>query len=48
MNGLIRASLRNPYAVIVAMFTILVMGGLALYALPVDILPIFSARPCRC
>ncbi|HEV3300249.1 MAG TPA: efflux RND transporter permease subunit, partial [Planctomycetaceae bacterium] len=43
MNGLIRASLRNPYAVIVAMFTILVMGGLALYALPVDILPIFRA-----
>jgi multidrug efflux pump subunit AcrB len=43
MNGLIRASLRNPYAVIVAMFTILVMGGLALYSLPVDILPIFRA-----
>jgi len=43
MNGLIRASLRNPYAVIVAMFTILVMGGLSLYALPIDILPIFRA-----
>jgi multidrug efflux pump subunit AcrB len=43
MNGLIRASLRNPYAVIVAMFTILVMGGLALYSLPIDILPIFRA-----
>jgi multidrug efflux pump subunit AcrB len=43
MNGLIRASLRNPYAVIVAMFTILVIGGLCLWSLPVDILPIFRA-----
>jgi multidrug efflux pump subunit AcrB len=43
MNGLIRASLRNPYAVIVAMLTILVIGVLCLLALPVDILPIFRA-----
>jgi multidrug efflux pump subunit AcrB len=43
MNGLIRASLKNPYAVIVAMFTILVMGGLCLVTIPIDILPIFRA-----
>ncbi len=43
MNGLIRASLRNPYAVIVAMFTILVIGVLCLLSLPIDILPIFRA-----
>ena len=29
MKGLIRASLSNPYAVIVAMLTILVIGGCA-------------------
>jgi multidrug efflux pump subunit AcrB len=43
MNGLIRASLKNPYAVIVAMLTIVVVGVLCLLALPVDILPIFRA-----
>jgi len=43
MNGLIRASLKNPYAVIVAMLTILVIGVLCLLALPIDILPIFRS-----
>ena len=43
MNDLIRASLKNPYAVIVAMLTILVIGVLCLLALPIDILPIFRS-----
>jgi len=43
MKGLIRASLGNPYAVIVAMLTILVIGVLCLMVIPIDILPIFKA-----
>jgi multidrug efflux pump subunit AcrB len=43
MKGLIRASLGNPHAVIVAMLTILVIGGLCVTVIPVDILPIFKA-----
>jgi multidrug efflux pump subunit AcrB len=43
MKGLIRASLSNPYAVIVAMLTILVIGVLCLMVIPIDILPIFKA-----
>jgi multidrug efflux pump subunit AcrB len=43
MKGLIRASLGNPHAVIVAMLTIAVMGVLCLTMIPIDILPIFKA-----
>ncbi len=42
MKGLIRASLGNPYAVIVSMLTILVIGVLCLMVIPIDILPIFK------
>ena len=43
MNGLIRASLRNPYAVAVLALTILVIGVLSLFLIPVDILPVFKS-----
>lgn len=43
MNGLIRASLGNPYAVTVMALTIVVVGLLGLFMLPVDILPIFRS-----
>ncbi len=43
MNGLIRASLRNPYAVTVMAFTLLIMGGLMLTMIPIDILPVFKS-----
>lgn len=39
MNGLIRFSLGNWHAVIVMVFTIVVIGGLTLTAIPIDILP---------
>ena len=41
MNGLIRASLRNHYAVTVFCLTLVVVGTLALMRIPVDILPVF-------
>ncbi len=43
MNGLIRASLSNPYAVTVFCLTILVIGTLSLFMIPVDILPVFKS-----
>ncbi len=43
MNGLIRASLKNPIAVTVMSLAIVVMGGLAAYSIPVDILPVFRS-----
>jgi multidrug efflux pump subunit AcrB len=43
MNGLIRASLRNPIAVTVMTLTLALLGGLAIYAIPVDILPVFRS-----
>src|ERR1700744_1604530 len=43
MNGLIRASLSNPYAVTVFCLTILVIGTLTLFMIPVDILPVFKS-----
>ena len=43
MNGLIRASLNNYHAVVVAMLTIVVIGVLAAAAIPVDILPTFKS-----
>ncbi|HEX3659689.1 MAG TPA: efflux RND transporter permease subunit [Pirellulales bacterium] len=43
MNGLIRASLNNPYAVTVMVFTLLVIGTLSMLQIPVDILPVYRA-----
>jgi multidrug efflux pump subunit AcrB len=43
MNGLIWASLKNPYAVTVGALTILVIGVLSAMALPIDILPVFKS-----
>ncbi len=43
MNGLIRASLTNPYAVTVFCLTILLIGSLCLFMIPVDILPVFKS-----
>src|SRR5947209_19170868 len=43
MNGLIRASLRNPYAVTVMALTVLVVGSLSARSIPVDILPVFKS-----
>ena len=44
MNGLIRASLNNPYAVTVFCLTLVLVGTLSLFMIPVDILPVFR-RP---
>ncbi|HTU26782.1 MAG TPA: efflux RND transporter permease subunit, partial [Pirellulales bacterium] len=43
MNGLIRASLRNAYAVTVMIFTVLILGVIALRSIPIDILPVFKS-----
>jgi multidrug efflux pump subunit AcrB len=43
MNGLIRFSLGNRYAVTVMALTVVVLGFLSLFMLPVDILPIFRS-----
>ncbi len=40
---LIKASLRNPYMVAALVFMMLVLGLLAVAAIPVDILPVFKA-----
>src|SRR5262245_65454189 len=42
MNGLIRASLRNPLAVTVMTLTLALLGGLPVSAIAVDILPVFK------
>jgi multidrug efflux pump subunit AcrB len=43
MNGLIRASLKNPYAVTVTVLTLVILGALCLMQIPMDILPIFKS-----
>ncbi|HEY5311156.1 MAG TPA: efflux RND transporter permease subunit [Pirellulales bacterium] len=43
MNSLIRASLRNPYAVAVMALAILLIGSLTLLRIPIDILPVFNS-----
>ena len=43
MNGLIRASLKNPIAVTVMSLAVVVLGTLAALAIPVDILPVFKS-----
>jgi multidrug efflux pump subunit AcrB len=43
MNGLIRASLGNPYAVTVMSLTMIVLGALSILLIPIDILPVFKS-----
>ena len=43
MNGLIRASLRNPYAVTVFCLTLVLLGAVSVYMIPRDILPVFKS-----
>jgi multidrug efflux pump subunit AcrB len=43
MNGLIRASLGNPYAVTVMSLTLIVLGVLSIQMIPIDILPLFRS-----
>jgi multidrug efflux pump subunit AcrB len=43
MNGLIRASLSNPYAVTVMSLTLVVLGSLSVLMIPTDILPVFKS-----
>ena len=43
MNGLIRASLKNPIAVTVMMLALVVLGGLSAASIPIDILPVFRS-----
>src|SRR3989442_10835212 len=40
---IVKAALKNPYAVVVFALLILVVGGLAVWNIPVDILPVFKA-----
>src|SRR5437870_2258781 len=40
---IVRASLKNPYAVAVLALMILVLGVVAVLSIPVDILPVFKA-----
>jgi len=48
MNGLIQASLRNPYAVTVGALTVIVLGVMTLFRIPIDILPIFRSPAVQC
>src|SRR3954467_1857965 len=43
MNGLIRASLNNHYAVTVFVLTVAVLGSLTLLQIPLDILPVYRS-----
>ena len=43
MNGLIQASLKNPIAVTVMVLSLVVLGGLSAYSIPIDILPVFKS-----
>ncbi len=43
MNGLIRASLKNPYAVTVFCLTLVMLGTVSIYMIPIDILPVFKS-----
>jgi len=43
VNGLIRASLRNPYAVTVFCLTLVMLGTVSAYLIPIDILPVFKS-----
>jgi multidrug efflux pump subunit AcrB len=43
MNGLIRASLKNPRAVTVMMLAVLFVGYFSFRSIPIDILPVFNS-----
>jgi multidrug efflux pump subunit AcrB len=43
VNGLIRASLGNPYAVTVFCLTLVLLGTVSVYMIPIDILPVFKS-----
>ncbi|MHC5545009.1 efflux RND transporter permease subunit, partial [Singulisphaera rosea] len=43
MNGLIKISLKNPIAVTVMSLAVVVLGTLAAYSIPIDILPVFRS-----
>jgi multidrug efflux pump subunit AcrB len=43
LNGLIRASLKNPYAVTVFCLTLVMLGAVSVYMIPIDILPVFKS-----
>jgi multidrug efflux pump subunit AcrB len=43
MNGLIRASMKNPIAVTVVVLAVVVLGGLAASSIAIDILPVFRS-----
>ena len=43
MNGLIRASLSNAHAVTVFCLTLVMLGSVSLYIIPIDILPVFKS-----
>jgi len=43
VNGLIRASLKNPYAVTVFCLTLVMLGTVSIYMIPIDILPVFKS-----
>ncbi len=43
MRALIRASLKNKPAVTVFALTIVLLGSLSLYSIPIDILPVFKS-----
>ena len=43
MRGLIRASMMNPWAVTVFALTIVLLGGISVFLIPIDILPVFKS-----
>ena len=43
MRGLIRASMMNPWAVTVFSLAIVLLGSIAIYMIPIDILPVFKS-----
>jgi len=43
MNGLIRAALRNGHAVTVFCLTLILLGVVSAYMIPIDILPVFNS-----
>ena len=47
MDGLIRASLKNPIAVTVMVLALVVLGGLSAYSIPVTSCRCSRARRCR-
>jgi len=43
LNGLIRASLKNAHAVTVFCLTLVLLGAVSVYMIPIDILPVFKS-----